>query len=162
MSDPTTFLRVTVSGPADLAFEVPASAEGPSGNEVVAALPASAEDLALGRQRREVVIDGWRFEVVVERADRAALRERAQQAAAASQSTSSVRLRAQIPGRVTRLWVAAGDRVEQGQRLLAIEAMKMENEVRAPRAGTLDEIAVEEGQLVELNQELLTLGGSAG
>jgi len=40
---------------------------------------------------------------------------------------------AQIPGRVVRLWVAEGDTVEAGQRLLAIEAMKMENEVRAPR-----------------------------
>ena len=48
----------------------------------------------------------------------------------------SVVIKAQIPGRVVRLWVADGDTVEAGQRLLAIEAMKMENEVRAPRAGT--------------------------
>ena len=42
-----------------------------------------------------------------------------------------------------RLWVAEGDTVEAGQRLLAIEAMKMENEVRAPHAGTVESIAVE-------------------
>ena len=47
-------------------------------------------------------------------------------------------VKAQIPGRVVRLWVEEGDTVEAGQRLLAIEAMKMENEVRAPRAGTVE------------------------
>jgi biotin carboxyl carrier protein len=59
---------------------------------------------------------------------------------------------------VIRLWVAQGDVVEPGQRLLAIEAMKMENEVRAPHAGTIEHIAVEPGSSVELRDELLRLG----
>jgi biotin carboxyl carrier protein len=66
-------------------------------------------------------------------------------------------VRAQIPGRVVRLWVAEGDTVEAGQRLLAIEAMKMENEVRAPRAGTVESIRVAAGSSVELRDELLTV-----
>ena len=44
-----------------------------------------------------------------------------------------------------------------GQRLLAIEAMKMENEVRAPRAGTVESIRVAAGSSVELRDELLTV-----
>ena len=66
-------------------------------------------------------------------------------------------VKAQIPGRVVRLWVAEGDTVEAGQRLLAIEAMKMENEVRAPRAGTVESIRVAADSSVELGDELLTV-----
>ena len=54
--------------------------------------------------------------------------------------------------------VAAGDAVEAGQRLLSVEAMKMENELRAPRAGTVERIAVAAGQTVELGDTLVVLG----
>ena len=66
-------------------------------------------------------------------------------------------MRAQIPGRVVKVWVAEGDTVEAGQRLLAIEAMKMENEIHAPHAGTVKSVKVEPGTLVERNDALLTL-----
>jgi oxaloacetate decarboxylase alpha subunit len=58
---------------------------------------------------------------------------------------------------VVRVWVAEGDTVEVGSRLLAIEAMKMENEVRSPRAGTVSAVRVGAGQGVELGDELLTV-----
>jgi oxaloacetate decarboxylase alpha subunit len=48
--------------------------------------------------------------------------------------------------------------VEQGQRLLAVEAMKMENEIRAPRAGTVEDLRVSVGARVEREDELLALG----
>ena len=67
-------------------------------------------------------------------------------------------IKAQIPGRVVRLWVAVGDTVEAGQRLLAIEAMKMENEVRSLRAGTVEWISAVLGSAVELGDELLVVG----
>ena len=54
--------------------------------------------------------------------------------------------------------VAVGDGVEAGQRLLSVEAMKMENELRAPRAGTVERIAVGPGQTVELGDTLIVLG----
>ena len=53
--------------------------------------------------------------------------------------------------------VAAGDAVEAGQRLLSVEAMKMENELRAPRAGTVERIAVAAGQTVELGDTLIVI-----
>ena len=126
--------------------------------ESVTAVPADRADRADGIQRYEVVVDGWLFDVVTEPAQRAELRERVAKSAAEHQSTARHTLRAQIPGRVVRVWVTEGERVEQGQRLLAIEAMKMENEIRAPQAGVVEAIRVEAGARVERNEELLSLG----
>ena len=151
-------LRLTVSGPAELTLERDQPGDAHTGAVRVTPLPLTADDAAAGIVRYEAVVEGWRFEVAVEPARRAALRERAQLAAATSQASASARLRAQIPGRVTRVWIAEGEQVEQGQRLLAIEAMKMENEIRAPRAGQVTALTVTEGRLVELNDDLLTIG----
>ena len=95
--------------------------------------------------------------MTVDDADRAVLRERAAQAGVARQHHGPVVVRAPMPGRIVRCWVAVGDTVEAGQRLLAIEAMKMENEVRAPRAGVVAGIAVAVGSSVELGDELVTV-----
>ncbi len=125
--------------------------------ESVRLLSASAEDRSEGRTRLEVVVGGWRFEVSVESAARAELRDRAARDAAIHHRAADLTLRAQIPGRVVRLWVADGEQVEAGQRLLAIEAMKMENEIRAPHAGTVVRLKVEVGALVERHGELLSI-----
>jgi biotin carboxyl carrier protein len=53
--------------------------------------------------------------------------------------------------------VAAGDDVAAGQRLLAVEAMKMENELRAPRDGTVERVTVAVGQTVELGDPLVVI-----
>jgi biotin carboxyl carrier protein len=156
-------LRLSVSGPAQLELEIdpqagtPTAGAASAGDVRVVQLPMTVEDRALGRRRFEAIVRGWRFEVSAEPADRARLRERAAHVAAVGKAVVALRLRAQIPGRITRLWVANGEQVEQGQRLLAIEAMKMENEIRAPRAGVVGGLAVGEGQLVELGHELLTI-----
>jgi len=115
------------------------------------------DDRMRGRRRFEVVVDGWRFDVTTEPADRAELRERASRAAAQAGAGSDSTLRGQIPGRVTRVWIADGDVVEQGQRLLAIEAMKMENEIRAPHAGSVRNLRVTTGARVERGDELVTV-----
>ncbi len=126
--------------------------------ELITPMPVPPIDLREGRRTFEVVVEGWRFEAVVEPAGRAELRERGRHAAADHQSTAAATLRAQIPGRVVRLWVSDGEQVEQGQRLLAIEAMKMENEIRAPQAGVVSAIRVEMGARIERDDELLTVG----
>jgi biotin carboxyl carrier protein len=59
------------------------------------------------------------------------------------------RLVAPMPGKVVRILVETGSEVELGQGLLVMEAMKMENELRAPRAGRVRELPVREGQAVE-------------
>jgi len=64
---------------------------------------------------------------------------------------------AAIPGRVLRLSVAPGDAISAGQSLLVLEAMKMENEVKAPRDGVVDAIAVTAGQTVNAGEVLARL-----
>jgi biotin carboxyl carrier protein len=152
--------RVTVEK-ADLVIqpvpdEVDAFAPARFG-ESVTELEQTRQDRAIGRRRFEVVVDGWRFEVTTEHADRAGLRDRAARAGAEAGASVDTTLRAQIPGRITRIWAADGEAVEQGQRLLAVEAMKMENEIRAPHAGMVRNIRVEPGARVERNDELLTV-----
>ena len=138
-----------------------AAFDPPSHGELVTELQPRAADRLEGRRRYEVVVGGgWRFEATVEPAERAELRDRARRAAAEHQGGIAVTLRAQIPGRVARLWVAEGEQVEQGQRLLAIEAMKMENEIRAPHAGVVSAIRIGIGARVERDDELLTVSGT--
>ena len=64
------------------------------------------------------------------------------------------RIKAPIPGLITRLLVEPGDEVEAGQPMLVLEAMKMENIIRANRAGTVAAIPVSPGQTV-MNNEVL-------
>jgi biotin carboxyl carrier protein len=55
---------------------------------------------------------------------------------------------AQIAGKVLRVIASVGDSVKQGDVLLVVEAMKMENEIKAPADGTVKEVPVTEGQRV--------------
>jgi biotin carboxyl carrier protein len=159
--DPTVRpIRVTVDGAdavvvSELASGAARDAAG--GTDIATPLPTSAADRADGIRRFEVVVDGWRFEVTAEPAARAELRERASRTRAKGTHTRE-QVRARIPGRVVRIWVAPGDPVEVGQRLLAVEAMKMENEIRASHAGTVESIPVVVGETVELGQELVVVG----
>ena len=52
---------------------------------------------------------------------------------------------------------ASGQAVVEGETLLILEAMKMENELRAPRGGVVHQVRVEAGQQVAMGQVLLTL-----
>src|SRR5215471_8818836 len=61
---------------------------------------------------------------------------------------------APMPGKVVRLLVKAGERVEAGQGLLVVEAMKMQNEIRSPKNGTLERVLVAEGQAVNAGEVL--------
>jgi len=77
---------------------------------------------------------------------------RAHRRGAAGGGTREVR--AAMPGKVVAVLVDVGTVVEMGQGLLIIEAMKMENEVTSPRAGTVQEIRVKPGQPVEAGELL--------
>lgn len=111
-----------------------------------------------GRQSIEVVVDGWRFQLLVEDETRASLRERATRDRPASGTAGGpLEIRAIIPGRVVGMAVAPGDTVEAGQTLLAVEAMKMQNELRAPRAGTVTRVPAATGATVEVGDVLVVL-----
>jgi biotin carboxyl carrier protein len=61
---------------------------------------------------------------------------------------------APMPGKVVRLLVKVGDKVEAGQGLLVVEAMKMQNEVRSPKTGTVERLLAMEGQPVNAGEVL--------
>ena len=61
---------------------------------------------------------------------------------------------APMPGKVVRLLVKAGDRVEAGQGLFVVEAMKMQNEIRSPKSGTVERVLAKEGQAVNAGEVL--------
>jgi biotin carboxyl carrier protein len=67
----------------------------------------------------------------------------------AHRASGPFRLVSPMPGRVVRVLAPAGSDVAAGAGVVVVEAMKMENELRAPRAGRVAEVAVQEGQAVE-------------
>lgn len=71
--------------------------------------------------------------------------------------TGVQRVKAPMPGRVVRILVKVGDEVELRQGVCVVEAMKMENELGAPKAGRVKEIAVTEGQSVEAGRVLIVI-----
>ncbi|HEX9045197.1 MAG TPA: biotin/lipoyl-containing protein [Candidatus Limnocylindrales bacterium] len=111
-----------------------------------------------GTVTREVVVGGWRTDLVVESERRAALRDRSRRAGASAGRSGPLQVRAIIPGRIVAVSVAPGDEVTAGQQLLVLEAMKMQNELRAPRDGTVETIAVAVGATVEVGDVLMVIG----
>jgi biotin carboxyl carrier protein len=63
-------------------------------------------------------------------------------------------VRAPMPGRILRVQVAEGDGVEAGTAILVIEAMKMQNEIRSPKKGTMRKLLVQAGATVSAGDVL--------
>lgn len=83
---------------------------------------------------------------------------RGQEGKAARPASGDGRIKAPIPGLIRRLMVEPGTKVEVGQSLLVLEAMKMENEIRSTRSGVVQQVSVKPGQSVALNDLLLEIG----
>jgi biotin carboxyl carrier protein len=61
---------------------------------------------------------------------------------------------APMAGKVVRVLVKSGEKVEVGQGLLVVEAMKMQNEIRSTKSGTVERLLVQEGQTVNASETL--------
>jgi acetyl-CoA carboxylase biotin carboxyl carrier protein len=70
----------------------------------------------------------------------------------------SEEITAPIAGKVWKILVKAGDQVQEGDELMILEALKMENPIYAPVDGTIAGIKVSENDQVEANQVLLIIG----
>lgn len=84
---------------------------------------------------------------------------RDKQAAVARPQSGDSRIKAPIPGIITQVMVSQGQSVEAGQPLMVLEAMKMENEIRAPRAGVVNALYAEKGRTVTRAEVLIEIGG---
>ncbi len=67
------------------------------------------------------------------------------------------RICAEMPGKIVRVMVRVGDAVGFNQALLVVEAMKMQNEIRAPKAGVVKEVDAREGGTVTSGAFLLSI-----
>lgn len=85
------------------------------------------------------------------------LTARAQAVAGKGGYRGSGDVKAAIPGRVLRILAGPGDTVTQGQPVVVLEAMKMENDVRAPRDGIVRTVEITAGQAVGTGQVLVRL-----
>ena len=107
-----------------------------------------------GRGRYTLWVDGYRFEAE-------ALDERTRSirdlSAATAGPTGPAPIIAPMPGLIVRVNVSVGDRVEAGQGLVVMEAMKMENELRAIAPGTVRSVEVSPGTAVEKGALLVAL-----
>ena len=66
-----------------------------------------------------------------------------------------------MPGKIVKLLVKPGDPVQEGQTLLVMEAMKMQNELKTTTAGTVTTVHVQEGATVETGAALITVAPEA-
>jgi len=99
-----------------------------------------------------IVIDGYRFEMEVRDPRRWSRKD----AARGAEGVATVA--APMPGKIVRVLVAPGDEVAVGQGLLVVEAMKMQNEMKASRAGRILSVTVKAGATVAAGEVLATIG----
>ena len=77
--------------------------------------------------------------------------------AASTAKTGSGTIPTPIPGQIISISVTVGEKVRSGQKLLVLEAMKLENSITATMDGTVEEILVSEGDVVAQGQTLVVL-----
>ncbi len=121
-----------------------------------------------------LIMDNAQHEVVVENREDAVevlmsgrlytgtvLDERAQlvrsRRGADADDNGEVTVRAPMPGLIVAVLVSEGDQVKAGQTLVILESMKMQNELKAPRAGTVQRVSVQANVTVEQRKVLVTL-----
>jgi biotin carboxyl carrier protein len=100
-----------------------------------------------------VDVGGETYEILVEEQARWIIRTRG----GAAGGTHGQTLTAPLPGKITHVAVRPGDRVQAGDTLVVIEAMKMENEFKASAAGTVAEVRVQPGQAVNPGDVLVVV-----
>jgi oxaloacetate decarboxylase alpha subunit len=140
------------------AFEPPPGREPAEKEKRKRSAPAAAD----GPERYQVTVNGQSYDVEVAPGGAiSSIAPKAQpaQAAVPAPAADGPRdpLNAPLAGNIFKVLVKAGQQVQSGQVLIILEAMKMETEVRAPRAGVVADVAISEGDTVEVGHKLLEL-----
>jgi biotin carboxyl carrier protein len=100
-----------------------------------------------------VVANGYEYSAVIQNP-----RERKRNRAGAGEAQGRQNIVAPMAGKIVRTLVQVGDQVQSGQGLAIIEAMKMQNEVRSPKSGTVERLGVVEGQTVNPGDVVAVVG----
>lgn len=126
-----------------------------NGNSVL----VNGQPFVVGLEGAKVLVDGTPYEVAL-RGEQALVdgiaynlsvegAVESKTARPAARAASAGAVTAIMPGKIIRLLVSKGDQVQEGQVVCILEAMKMENELKAPRAGRVKTLTVQPGQNVE-------------
>jgi len=129
-------------------------ADGPNNVGAGFSRPARSYEIAFSPSAEGVLtvhVDGAPVEVSINQMRRAGA------AAAHSADGGPQRVTAPMPGKIVKLLVRPGEKVQARQGVIVVEAMKMENELRAHAAGTVSEVRVTEGTSVEAGAILVIL-----
>ncbi len=110
--------------------------------------------VAQGDDTWQVLLRGRLFPAIVEDEREKRLRSAAGGGVA---ETGEFHLRAPMPGLIVAIPVEEGQPVKKGQVLLILESMKMQNELKSPRDGTVGRVRVKAGETVEQKQALLSI-----
>jgi len=128
--------------------------------------------ITVAEGRYSLLIDGNSFDVTVRRSlthysvtvngvpFEVALRDPKQlrhQTGAGEDLDGPVSVTAPMPGKLVMILVAEGESVKEGQGVAVVEAMKMQNELKAPKSGTVERLCVVEGQAVNAGECLVTI-----
>jgi len=126
------------------------------------------------KEKRKVTVDEEEFEVLMERKDNFWIVEvegvsfnvkidgdlsdsKESRRRTGSKRKVSGKISSSIPGKIVSLNVTLEDIVEQGQVIMILEAMKMQNEIQAPIAGKIVEINCQSGESIEANTPLIII-----
>jgi len=112
---------------------------------------APAPGIASGITKAEIVVNGRAFAVEV--FDPREMRARKSAGAAEGRQN----IVAMMPGKVVRMLAAQGDTVEAGQGLIVVEAMKMQNEMKSPKAGRVVEVKTQADATVAAGEVLMVI-----
>ena len=103
----------------------------------------------------EVSIDGNLYEVEIDQASRRGPREK-RDSSIRGRSTSGL-ISSAIPGKIVSVLVSEGDKVDSGSVVIVLEAMKMQNEIKAGIDGKVEKIMCEPGERIEANVPLMEI-----
>jgi len=107
-----------------------------------------------GNGEYRFVMDGWYFDTTV----RTRLQETAHELMKNKEKDfHHTEVKAPMPGLLVKIKKKLGDKVELGEPILVLEAMKMENDLRSPSSGIVKEINFQEGQSVEKGSTILII-----
>ncbi|MDL1899609.1 biotin/lipoyl-binding protein [Anaerolineae bacterium CFX9] len=155
----------------DQTFEIEIQKDG---SLLVNGEPRQVDFLTLGPSLYSVIMENQSYELVIEPGEEGiqvqmrgnlytgeVLDERAQLMAMqrGGQVTDSgeISIKSPMPGLIVALPFAEGESVSAGQTIIILESMKMQNELKAPRAGVISRVHVQVGQSVEQNAVLISL-----
>ena len=164
-------LRVEVNGSvvelhlqkngSDYHYSLRGEQEG-SGSASITEISSGVFSVLIGTRSFQVCLakDGERTEAFVENARHwivvADARDR-RAGTKANAASGPVEVRSQMPGKIIKVLVKLGSSVTVGQGLLVVEAMKMQNEMKAPKEGVVAKIQVSEGATVNAGETLIVI-----